>query len=114
LDGAWRGSGGNQDFFEGYRVVDDTTITISYYVDSTLHEVRDSGSVYLRGDRVYHATGGGLWIATRLDSVSVDFAPHENSNNAFTWTRQTPNSWVAVLRFADGREVAYRLERIDQ
>jgi len=111
LEGSWRGTGGDNPFYERYELVNDTTIRILYYTDSTLATLRDSGSVYFTEGTIYHYTDNALWAAVRSDSAGIHFAPQENASNWFTWSYQSPTMWLAVLRTSDGRETAYRLER---
>jgi hypothetical protein len=116
LDGRWRGllpNGGS--FFEQYRVIDDSTIAMHTF-DSTFVSKRDSARITLRGGTIADEGGSARWVATRLDSTGVDFAPHHGAANYFTWSRETDDRWTATLRSTDkdGRpqSVVYTLQRI--
>ncbi len=111
LEGDWRGSGGQQPFFEGYEFSNDTTILIHYYEDSTRAQERRSGSVYISQGAIYHEADGGIWVALRSDSSGIHFAPFENATNSFRWRRISPSSWEAVIQFQDGSESRYEWSR---
>lgn len=117
LEGTWRGTGGGVDpFFERYRMLDDTTLLRQTYSDSTLGTVSDSARVVLRGNIVVEPAHDPAWRATSFDSVSWRFESIERAGHAFTWRRDTPDRWTAILesRNAAGRpqERIYTLERI--
>jgi hypothetical protein len=106
LEGTWRGSAPGQDpFYERYRFVNDSTMEISYYKDSTLTRETGTGRVYLTVGRIYHTAGPGRWGATRVDASGIYFIPQVNARNTFAWAYQTPDTWTATLRSgASGRE----------
>jgi hypothetical protein len=104
LEGPWRGfmPDGNK-FYERYRIVDDSTMVMHSFRDSTFIGPADSARITLRGGRVADEGGDGKarWVATRLDSVGVDFAPERGAKNHFSWTRESPTQWSATLRWTD-------------
>lgn len=112
LEGTWRGTGGRQPFYEGYRFQSDTLVWILYFADSTTTRAADSGAVYLRAGIVYHEADGGLWRATHLDSVRITFEPVEQVTNSFTWVRESADAWLATLQEPGAPEKTYRLERV--
>lgn len=116
LVGSWRGrlpDGGS--FYERYRLLDDSTIKMRSFTDDTFSRATDSARITLRGGTVADE-GGARWIATRLDSTGVDFASEHDASNNFTWARQSPNSWKAILNSIDRRgqpqTVIYPMQRI--
>jgi hypothetical protein len=106
IEGTWRGTApGQEPFFERYRFVNDSTIEISYYRDSTLARESSTGRVYLTVGRIYHTSGPGRWGATRVDESGIYFIPQVNARNTFAWAYQSADSWTATLRSgATGRE----------
>ena len=114
LEGVWLGTGGQRPFFERYDMLNDTTIQIRYYADSTRTEERGRGSVYLSEGMIYHAADGATWVVVQFDRTGIYFAPHEGAHNSFRWTRLSPNAWEAVLQFEGGREARYELIRIPE
>jgi len=112
LEGDWRGTGGQRPFFERYEMLNDTTIQIRYFADSTRTEGHGTGSVYLSNGMIYHAADGATWVVVQFDSTGIYFAPREGAHNSFRWTRVSPNTWEAVLQFEGGREARYELTRI--
>jgi hypothetical protein len=119
LEGTWRGTGGGVDpFFERYRMLDDTTLLRQSFSDSTLATVSDSARIVLRGNMVVEPAHAPAWRATSFDSVSWRFESIERAGHAFTWRRDTPDRWTAILesRTAAGspQERTYTLERIAQ
>jgi hypothetical protein len=116
LEGSWRGSAtGQEPFYERYHFVNDSTIEISYYRDSTLTRESGTGRVYLTVGRIYHTPGPGRWGATRVDSSGVSFIPQVNARNTFAWSYQSGDTWTATLRSgASGRETVtvYEMKRM--
>jgi hypothetical protein len=96
--------------------VDDSTIAMQAFVDSTLTSTSDSGRIVLRDGTVADEGGAARWAATRLDSTGVAFTPLEGATNAFTWTRDRADRWTATLTWTgkDGQPqvVTYPMERI--
>jgi hypothetical protein len=113
LEGSWRGQipkGGF--FYETYRLLDDSTIAMRGYADSTLTRANDSANIMFRGGRVVDTSTAAAYAATHLDTSRVDFAPTDRARNHFTWIRQSPDRWTATLRPAKGDTVAYPMVRI--
>ena len=115
LGGSWRGSmpnGGS--FHERYRVVDDSTITMQSFSDSTFRQATDSSSLTLRDSVITNVGGGGSarWVATRLDSTGVHFVPDRGAGNNFTFRRDSTDFWTATLNWPNGRHVIYRMRRV--
>src|SRR5262245_43016439 len=116
LEGTWRGtSQGESPVYERYHFVNDSTIEITYYSDSTLERPSGSGRVYLTVGRIYHTFGPGRWGASRIDKSSVYFVPQVNARNTFSWAYEGPNAWTATRRSgASGREMVtvYQMRRL--
>ena len=117
LDGSWRGAlpeGGS--FFETYRVVDDSTISMYGYPDSTFRQATDSARIVLRGTTVSDEGATTRWVATRLDSLAVEFAPARGGANDFIWEPESPDKWLATLHSRDARgaprTIMYPMHRI--
>ena len=116
LEGTWRGAApGESTVYERYHFVNDSTIEITYYSDSTLERPSGSGRVYLTVGRIYHTFGPGRWGASRIDKSGVYFVPQVNARNTFSWAYQGPNTWTATRRSgASGREMVtvYQMRRM--
>lgn len=117
LEGSWRGAlpeGGS--FFESYRLVDDSTIAMYGYPDSTFKGATDSARIALRGTTVADEGATARWVATRLDSMTVQFAPERGGSNDFMWERESADKWLATLRSRDRtgarRTIMYPMQRI--
>jgi hypothetical protein len=102
LDGRWRGfmPDGNK-FYEEYQVRDDSTIVKYGFADSTFSKATDTSRVQLRGGTVSNDGHNSRWVATRLDSTGIDFAPQQGATNHFTWAQESPTQWNATLRWTD-------------
>ena len=116
IEGRWRGfMPDGKTFYEQYRFVDDSTIAMHSFPDSTFTKASDSSRVLLRDSTVANEGLTARWVATRLDTTGVDFAPHHGAQNHFTWARETPTQWNATLRWSDKegrpRSVVYALHR---
>ena len=102
LEGQWRGfARDGETFYEQYRFLDDSTIVVHQFADSTFAAATDSSRVTLRDGLVANDGASARWVATRLDSAGVDFAPHHGAVNHFTWTKVSATAWDATLRWTD-------------
>lgn len=102
LHGRWRGfMPDGRTFFEEYEFVDDSTILMRAFVDSSFTTPSDSARITLRGGTVASQGPGARWVATRLDATGADFAPQRGAGNAFTWSREDSTKWNAVIRWTD-------------
>jgi hypothetical protein len=113
LEGSWRGQipkGGY--FYETFRVVDDSSIAMRGYEDSTFKHANDSANILLRGGRVIDSSTNAAYAATHLDTSRVEFAPTGRAPNHFSWVRVSPDRWTATLKPAKGDTVAYPMVRI--
>jgi len=104
-----------KNFYEQYRVVNDSTIMMTGYPDSTFAQISDSARITLRGGTVSSEGATSRYVASRLDSTGVDFSPDRGAQNAFTWAREAADRWNATIRWTDGQgrpqTVVYALHR---
>lgn len=110
LAGRWQGfqpDGGK--FYEEYRVLNDSTLAMFSFPDSTFARASDSSRVQLRGKTVSNESLSAQWVATRLDSTGADFAPVRGARNSFTWARESATAWNATLRWTDANGQAQRV-----
>jgi putative oxidoreductase len=116
LVGTWRGSGGGlTGFYEEYRVVDDSTLGVRSFVDSTLKVVSDSQTIQLRGGQVQRRSIRSLAFAVTLTDTTVRFLRQGAQTGGFKFARGLPNEWTATLypNSANGRETIYTMRRYD-
>jgi hypothetical protein len=121
IAGTWRGSGdGQAAFYERYRFLDDSTLLVESFRDSTLASVTESTRYELRAGRFSNAVPDGgnapQWVAERLERGAITFAPGRRASNYFTWRPASANEWAADLvwpatRGASPRTRTYRMER---
>lgn len=117
--GSWRGSGdGQAPFYERYRFVDDSTLLVESFRDSTLAEVSESTRYELRGGRLANVSTAqtAQWAAVRLDRGAITFAPVRGARNRFTWRPESADVWIADLAWpasnaALPRTRSYRMVR---
>ena len=116
LEGRWRGQLPDRSYFyERYHFLNDSTIGMHGFSDSTFARATDSATIALRGGTVTDAGAAAQWVATRLDSSVVDFAPVQRAYGPFSWASESPNRWTATLRSADPvrpQATVYRMERV--
>jgi hypothetical protein len=92
LDGTWRGRlPDGRAFYERYRVVDDSTLQMASFQDSTLATSREGDRLALRGGTVRYEDV----VATRLDASGIAFV-HPGGRSGFDWTR-AGDGWTATL-----------------
>ena len=119
--GTWRGSGdGQAPFYERYRFVDDSTLLVESFKDSTVAQVTESSRYELRGGRFANAApaNGAQWVAVRLTNGAVTFAPVRRARNRFIWRPVSADEWSAELAWpptdasgAGARTRTYRMVR---
>jgi hypothetical protein len=118
IEGSWRGSGvGQAPFYERYRFVDDSTLVVDAFPDSTLATVSESTRFELRGGTLANASATTRWVASRLDDRAVDFVPVVGVRNTFTWRFESPDRWTALLHWPasdtrPARDATYHMVRI--
>ena len=117
LEGTWRGAeAAGAPFFERYQFLDDSTLRRYSFTDSTLAQISDSGRTSLRGSRVIGGDAEPRWEVTSFDSVSWHFESLRDPGRAFTWSRNTADTWTATLTWPDpqgnAQERVYTLVRL--
>ena len=116
LNGPWRGFMANgEKFYEWYKFENDSTIVKTEHPDSTFGTPSGESRIMLRNGIVVDSSMRSSYVATRLDSTGIDFAPRRGATNNFTWTREDTTKWSATIRWVDkdGRpqSVLYALHR---
>jgi len=118
IEGHWRGKlPDGRPFFEVYRRINDSTIHEASFPDSSFKSQGDSATIELRSGVILNGdlAGGKRWIATRIDSLSIEFTSPDDQSRHFTWTRHPDGSWEAALFSPDGggiKQTVYLMERM--
>ena len=116
LQGRWRGvDASGKAFFESYIALDDTTMRSFTFSDSTFAAPSESGRIRWASGQVRIDGGELRWVATLWTADSVRFEPEVGASNSFTWTRRSPDAWLARLepRGAPG-PVTYEMSRLPE
>lgn len=112
LVGSWRGSGGDYpSFFEEYRLVNDSTLQMRAFPDSTFTTPNDSSIIEFRNGRI--TTRGGRNVAVDIAAHRVTFMREGATAGGYTWERNSADQWTATLhpQRSDGRATVYVLRR---
>jgi hypothetical protein len=118
LEGRWRGTRPDgTPFYEGFRVVDDSTLYTFTFPDSTAETPDGSGVIALSGGLVVMERGGTRWVATEVRDGRVRFDSRAKAAASLTWDRLSADAWVATLRLpasagGPAREEAYPMRRL--
>ena len=115
IEGTWRGSGGAYPaFFEEYRRLNDSTIQMRSFSDSTLRVATDSSVIEWRNGRVQSRSVRSTYIAVTFTPSSVRFAQPGSAGGGHTFTRASADEWTATLHPASpgGQPTVYTLRRI--
>jgi hypothetical protein len=108
IEGDWRGSGYTTPFFERYTFVNDSTIEMTAWTDSTFSTRAGNGSMYsYRGGEVRTRSGGAL---IRIDSLGHHFSSLSARPSPWVFRRVSEDRWTATLG-ADRRTV-YTMDRM--
>jgi hypothetical protein len=117
IAGTWRGSGGAYPaFFEEYRIVDDSTIQMRAFSDSTLQVTTDSSWIELRNGIVRKRGADRSYVAVALAADSVRFAQPGAPLGGHTFTRTSSDEWIATLHPSQpgGQATVYIMRRLQR
>ena len=115
IEGSWRGSGGAYPaFFEEYRLLNDSTIKMRSFSDSTLRVATDSSVIEWRNGRVQSRSVRSTYVAVTFTPSSVRFAQPGRAEGGHPFTRVSADEWTATLHPASSgdRPTVYTLRRI--
>lgn len=104
IEGDWRGSGyEGGPFYESYRFVDDSTIDMTAWTDSTMTVARERSQYLLRDGSIRTSKGGRL--------QTVDDSGHHFRAESYGWTFSpvSPDRWTARV----GPTTVYTMDRIN-
>jgi hypothetical protein len=115
LLGSFRGRGDGatvqEPFYERYSLVDDTTLIVESFKDSTLTGAIDTSRYEVRRDSLA-SVGERRYVATVITPDSVVFGPLVGVRNGFTWKKGDDTSWIAVITPLSGGAAAQRTYRM--
>ena len=103
LEGDWRGSGyEGGPFYETYQFVNDSTIGMTAWTDSTMTTAREQSQYMLRD--------GGIRTSKGARLTGVDDEGHHFRSSSYGWTfrRLTADRWEARV----GPATTYTMDRI--
>lgn len=115
IGGRWLGSGGAYPaFYEEYQVVDDSTVQMRAFSDSTFSTATDSSWIELRNGGIRSRSGNSESIVVGLSADSVRFARPGSASGGHTFTRVSADEWKATLhpRSAGAQPTIYVMRRI--
>ena len=113
--GSWRGSGGAYpSFFEEYRALNDSTIGMRSFSDSTFRVATDSSVIEWRNGRVQSRSARSTYVAVTFTPSTVRFARPGSTGGGHTFARVSADEWTATLHPASssGRATVYTMRRI--
>lgn len=116
LLGTFRGTGAEgttqAPFYERYSLVDDSTLVVESFKDSTLAGAIDTTRYEVRHDSLTNP-GKTRYVATAISADSVTFGPLVGVNNGFTWRKGDSSDWIAVIiPTGTAKQRTYRMARI--
>ena len=108
IEGTWRGRmPDGQYFYERYTRLNDSTIQILHFPDSTLAASNEEDSITVRGGIMRH----GEAVAIRFDSTGIDFAKPPRTTPQFSFAPAS-EGWTATIHgAANGQPVIYNMQR---
>ena len=115
IAGTWLGSGGAYPaFYEEYRVVDDSTIQMRAFSDSTLSTSTDSSWIEFRNGSVGKRGVDRSYVVVALSPDSVRFAPPGVTTGGHTFRRVSEDEWTATLHPSSpgGQVTVYTMRRL--
>ena len=115
IAGTWRGSGGEYPaFFEEYRVLDDSTIQMRSFSDSTLNVMSDSSWIQWRNGTIRSQGGEPAYVAVDFTPTSIRFARPGVALGGHTFASKSADEWTATLHPSrpDGQATVYTMRRL--
>lgn len=115
LAGTWRGSGGTYPaFFEEYRFVNDTTIQMRAFADSTLSKTTDSSVIQWHDGTIQSGHDRPQYVVIEFTPSSIQFRQSGATAGGHTFARVSADEWKATLHpaKAGGQETVYVMRRI--
>lgn len=116
LIGVWRGSGGAYPaFFEEYRLINDSTIQMRAFTDSTLQIASDSSTIGWHNGTVESRSATSVYVATEVTPTRIRFV-RPGTRSGHTFTRGSANEWTATLdaTTSQGQPTVYLMRRIQR
>ena len=115
LQGEWEGAAtGEAPFYEQYKFLNDSTLALLSYKDSSFTGVPDTGWIVLQQNTIIHRSGKALWKLTSLSEKELVFAP-VNVKRGFVWRKENNDQWSAILEMVNKEGVVstkiYELKR---
>lgn len=108
LEGSWKGSGyAPGPFYESYRFVNDSTIEMAAWTDSTFQKKSDSTLYVFRNGEI--RSRGGEAAVVRIDSLGYHFQRLTGQSSGWVFRRISPDRWTATL---GGGRTVYTLDRV--
>ncbi|MEP6732725.1 MAG: hypothetical protein ABJE10_18925 [bacterium] len=83
-------------FFERNSLLDDSTLIVVSFADSTLSGKTDTTRYELHHDSLTN-TGAGRYIASAISADSLTFGPLSGVDNFFTWRKESDSTWSASV-----------------
>lgn len=97
IAGTWRGTGDVETpFYERYTFVNDSTLEVLGFADSTLAVANDTTVFSLRGGRFGNHDRPSRYVASRATAERIEFAP-VNARNGFVWQKTSGDAWEATI-----------------
>lgn len=115
IAGTWRGSGGAYAaFFEEYRVLDDSTIQMRGFSDSTLSVTNDSSRIEWRNGTIRSGGGERGYVAVEFTATTIRFARPGVPLGGHTFAHKSADEWTATLHPSrpDGTTTVYTMRRL--
>jgi hypothetical protein len=116
IAGTWRGSGGAYPaFFEEYRVLNDSTILMRGFSDSTFSVTTDSSGIEWRNGTIRSGAQRD-YVAVDFSATSIRFARPGVPLGGHTFARNSDDEWTATLHASrpDGQVTVYRMRRVSR
>jgi hypothetical protein len=117
IAGRWLGSGGAYPaFYEEYRIVDDSTIQMRAFPDSTFTAATDSSWMELRNGEVRKRGNNRAYVVIAISADSIRFAVPGMKQGGHTFTHTSADEWTATLHpsGSGGRATVYTMRRLQR
>jgi hypothetical protein len=101
-------------FFEEYRILNDTTIKMRSFSDSTLRVATDSSTIEWRNGSVQSRSARSTYNMVEFSPSSVRFARPGVATGGHTFARVSADEWKATLHPspASGQATIYTMRRL--
>lgn len=112
IEGNWKGTDGQNPFYEIYKFINDTTIEITSYDWNGTDSSHSATSVLAWKNNHYYLGDSLNYKVVEITDSTISMDPNYKANNSILWKTKNATEWMALLKSKNG-DKTYTMERIN-